>query len=152
MEGGQIKPSAPNRGAGLAGSGGEDRAQSTDPPPPNQQQGGCLSPGLEAGDGVGGLLAPGPQQPGASLPLLRAATCAISQGPPLRASGFGPASQDLFPGAAASTINMHACQELPAGRARSKGFSPLQRNLTPASVFKDKNLCMKRPSDSEGIV
>lgn len=44
------------------------------------------------------------------------------------------------------------CQELPAGRARSKGCSPLHRNLTPTSVFKDKNLCIKHPGDSEGTV
>lgn len=79
--------------------------------PPNQQQGGCLSQG--PGDGVGGLLAPGPQQPGASLLFLRASTCAVSHGQPLRASGFGPSSQDLFPGAAASTINMQALSGAP---------------------------------------
>lgn len=99
-----------------------------------------------------GSLHQAPQQPGASLHFLRAATCAVSHGQPLRASGFGPSSPDLFPRAAASTINMHALSGAPCWASQIKGFSPLQRNLTPASVFKDKNLCIKRPSDSEGTV
>lgn len=152
-EGGQIKPSAPNRGTGLAGSGGEYSARSTDHPP-NPQQGGCLSLRQEAGDGAGGFLAPGPpaarSQP--ALPQGHHVCCqprATSQSEWLWTIFTRSVPPCCLP--PPQSICMR-CQELPAGRARSKGFSPLQRNLTPASVFKDKNLCIKRPSDSEGTV
>lgn len=36
-------------------------------------------------------------------------------------------------------------------QARSDGFSPPRQNLIPLSVFKDKNLCIKRRNDSEGM-
>lgn len=138
-EGGRIKPSAPNRGTGLAGSGGE-----------YPQQRGCLSltgRRLEMG------WVPGPQAPAAgSQPALpQGHTCAVSPGQPLRLServALDHLPQCLLP---PQSICMRG-PELPAGRGRSKGVSPFQCNLTPTSVFKDKNLCIKRPSDSEGTV
>lgn len=100
--------------------------------------------------GAGGVIH---QAPGGSAPAcsssgqLPRATRALSVrcGQLLLSQGTGLPSI-CPPGTATSSVNTHS-----TGQARSDGFSPPKQNLIPLSGFKDKNRCIKRLNDSEGM-
>lgn len=135
-EGGQMKPSAPEGGRDLQV---QDGGKSTAHRPPSQS----APRGMSLSSGWRGWGVPGPRPPAArSQPALPQGCCGpvltVSHRQPLQVRGFGSAFTGAFPGC----CRLHS-QYVYAARSWLPN--------TP-SVFKDKNLCRKHPSDSEGTV